>query len=270
MRFRKELIALAAALLLSAAPALGQPAGSPPGTEPSNPDAVLNQKLDKDVQLVLRDAADALGMVRFDRSRTPPRNQYDVVHTYEFVGAGMYAGQKAAKATIGIDFGIYAIRADVETAAGEHDIKVASGQLAWDESKPGVFAKAGTTNAAERLRLTWILPPAVIHAAVKAPEKVKVATQDGRKELIVALPDGSEVKGVLNPRNVMTRIEMRTGGKTYVGEYDDFRSDVQDMEVMFPYKIVQTVDGQVVTDLALSEHYANPYVIFPVPKELGR
>ena len=231
---------------------------------------MLNQKLDKDVQLVLRDAADSLGMVRFDRSRNPPRNQYDVVHTYEFVGSGIYGGQKATKATIGVDFGIVAIRADLETAPDKREITVASGQLSWDETVPGQFAKVGGTSAADRLRLTWILPQAVIHAAVKAPEKVKSTTVNGRKQLSVTLADGTEVRGLMNERNVMTRVEMQVGGKTYVGEYDDFRSDVQDMEVMFPYKLVQKVDGQVVTDLAITEHYANPYVIFPVPKELRR
>ena len=189
---------------------------------------MLNQKLEKDVQLVWRGAADSLGMVRFDRSRNPPRNQYDVVHTYEFVGSGIYGGQKATKATIGVDFGIVAIRADLETAPDKREITVASGQLSWDETVPGQFAKVGGTSAADRLRLTWILPQAVIHAAVKAPEKVKSTTVNGRKQLSVTLADGTEVRGLMNERNVMTRVEMQVGGKTYVGEYDDFRSDVQD------------------------------------------
>ena len=37
---------------------------------------------------------------------------------------------------------------------------------------------------------------------------------------------------------------------------------------MFPSRIVQKVDGRVVADLTVTEALANPYLIFPPPREL--
>jgi hypothetical protein len=38
---------------------------------------------------------------------------------------------------------------------------------------------------------------------------------------------------------------------------------------MFPTHIVNKVDGRTVADLTISEALANPYLIFPPPKELA-
>jgi hypothetical protein len=37
---------------------------------------------------------------------------------------------------------------------------------------------------------------------------------------------------------------------------------------MFPTRIVQKVDGRTIADLTVTEALANPYMIFPPPKEL--
>lgn len=37
---------------------------------------------------------------------------------------------------------------------------------------------------------------------------------------------------------------------------------------MFPERIVQKVDGRVVAELTVTESLANPYMIFPPPKEV--
>jgi hypothetical protein len=39
---------------------------------------------------------------------------------------------------------------------------------------------------------------------------------------------------------------------------------------MFPSHIVQKVDGRAVADLTVTEALANPYLIFPPPKELAQ
>ena len=37
---------------------------------------------------------------------------------------------------------------------------------------------------------------------------------------------------------------------------------------MFPSHIVQKVDGRTVADLTVTDALANPYMIFPTPKEV--
>jgi hypothetical protein len=44
--------------------------------------------------------------------------------------------------------------------------------------------------------------------------------------------------------------------------------DFQGYGVMFPSRIVQKIDGRTVADLTVTEALANPYLIFPPPKEM--
>ncbi len=258
---------------VAAIPAWSQALPTRPATQgvvekPSNMDPATSKNLTEIVAATIRDAADGMGMARWDRNKAPPRIAYDTVHSFMFYASGTYGEVKSNKITISMDYVLPGIRADVEKAPGQREITVAAGKLSWDESKPGVFAKASTQAAADRQRLMWIFPPAIVHAAVMAPEKVKVADRAGRKEMTVVAPDGTEIKALLGAKNRISNVEMQSGGKTYVGEYADYIEDFQDLEVMLPSKVVQKIDGKVVNDFTIWEHYPNPYVIFPTPKEL--
>ena len=59
------------------------------------------------------------------------------------------------------------------------------------------------------------------------------------------------------------------GTKLYSGDYSNFTNDQMDYHVYGPHKIVQKVDGKVVTDLTLEYHWTIPYLVFPTPKELA-
>jgi hypothetical protein len=107
----------------------------------------------------------------------------------------------------------------------------------------------------------------VILAGAKAPDRVKVADRGGVMELSVALPDGTEIKELLDAKNLATHVEMRVGGQVLSADYAEYK-DFQDYGVMFPTRIVQKVDGRVVADLTVTEALANPYLIFPPPKDL--
>jgi len=50
------------------------------------------------------------------------------------------------------------------------------------------------------------------------------------KELSVALPDGSEVTGRLDARNLTTHVELRTGAQVLSADYTDYK-DFQDYGV---------------------------------------
>src|SRR5262249_26481831 len=219
----------------------------------------------------LTDAASALGMVRgLNRA-------LDVVNMFEYTASGTMADPsggapaKVGRITAGYDYVIPAARVDIEKIAPDgktaRDIGVAAGQLAWDESTPGIYLRPASTPAAERLRPIWLIPHGVILAGAKAPGKVGAADRGGVKELSVTLADGSEVKALLDAKNLTTPVEMKGGAKLFSADSADYK-DFQDYGVMFPSRIVQKVDGRVVADLTVTEALANPYLIFPPPKEL--
>jgi hypothetical protein len=221
---------------------------------------------------VLTDAAHALGMVRgLNRS-------LEVVNMFEYTASGTMAGpdgtdSKVVRITAGYDYVIPAARVDIERTGPDgrsaREIEVAAGPLAWDEATPGIYLRPARMSAAERLRPIWLLPHGVILAGARAPDKVRVAERGEAKELTVALPDGTEAKALLDAKNFATHVEMRVGGQVLSADYTDYK-DFQDYGVMFPARIVQHVDGRVVADLTVTEALANPYLIFPPPKELAK
>ena len=259
MRDRNELLTalVAAALWTVIAGATPAPAQAP-STDPA-------------AKKALTDAANALGMVRgLNRA-------LDVVTMFEYTASGTMADSngggpdKVSRVTAGYDYVIPAARVDIEKTAPDgktaRDIAVAAGQFSWDESTPGIYLRPTSTPAAERLRPIWLLPHGLILAGAKAPDKVKVADKGGVRELSAALPDGTEVKGLLDAKNLTTHVELKTGAQVLSADYADYK-DFQDYGVMFPSRIVQKVDGRVVADLTVTEALANPYLIFPPPKEL--
>jgi hypothetical protein len=213
----------------------------------------------------LTEAAKVLGMVRgLERSLT-------IVNMFEYTANGTLAdpagvASEVKRITASYDYVIPAARVDVEKA-GERTIEVAAGSLAWDEETPGIYRRPAGTPATERLKLIWLLPHGVILAGAKAPDKVTVAEKRGQRELTVPLPSGLEAKGVLDAAGLMTRVEIRIGAQLFSGDYSDYK-DFQGYGVMFPTRIVQKVDGRTIADLTVTEALANPYMIFPPPKEL--
>jgi hypothetical protein len=225
---------------------------------------------DPAVRKTLTDAAKALGMVRgLERA-------LDIVNMLEYTASGTVADatgkpDKVSRITAGYDYVIPAARVDIETATPEgptrREITVASGALAWDEATPGIYLGPASTSAAERLRPIWLLPHGVILAAAKTPAKVKLTA--GSNGLIAALPDGTEITGVLGADNLITHVEFKAGAHQFSGDYSDFK-DFQGYGVMFPSRIVQKMDGKVVADLTVTEALANPNLIFPPPKEVSQ
>jgi hypothetical protein len=256
MQWRLRLVlALGVGVIAGAAPAAEQ-------VRPANP-----------AQKTLIDAANALGMVRgLERSLT-------IVNMFAFTANGTMtdpkggAPYKVTKIVADYDYVIPAARVEVERTGPdgktEHDIAVAAGQLAWDESKPGVYLRAAAASAAERLRQLWLLPHAIVLLGAKAPDKVNVTASAGVKELAVALPDGTELNSLLDAKNFPTHVEFQAGGKTFSADFSDYK-DFAEYGVMFPSHIVQMLDGRVVADLTVTDALPNPYMVFPPPKELAQ
>lgn len=253
MRYRSEMFAMVLAMAAGIAPALAQ---SP------MPDAATKK--------AFTEAANALGMVRgLQRSLT-------VVNMFEYTAGGTMADVNGAPGTVrritaGYDYVIPAARVDIEMLAPDgsvhRGIQVGAGKLSWDESTPGIYLRPGATSAADRLKQIWLLPHGLILAGANALDKVKLAERNGQKEFRVPLPDGGEALGLVGDKNLMTHVEFKAGPQVFAADYADYK-DFQDYGVMFPSRIVQKIDGRVVADLTVTEALANPYLIFPPPKEL--
>jgi len=249
MPYRREIFAVMLAMAAGIAPALAQDAAT---------------------RKAFTDAANALGMVRgLQRSLT-------VVNMFEYTASGTMAEANGApgkvkRITAGYDYVIPAARVDVETAAPDgalhRSIQVAAAQLSWDESTPGIYLRPGATSAADRLKQIWLLPHGLILAGAKALDRVRIADKGRQKELSVPLPDGSLALGIVGEKSLITHVEFKVGPQVFAGDYADYK-DFQDYGVMFPSRIVQKIDGRVVADLTVTEALANPYLIFPPPKEL--
>jgi hypothetical protein len=253
---RNEIFVVLAAILAATAPVYGQAPSA-----------------DTAAKKALTDAANALGMVR------GVARSLEVVNMLEYTASGTRAAPngggeyKVRRITAGYDYAIPAARADVETIASDgsvsRNIEVAAGPLSWDESMPGIYLRPGATSAAVRLKQIWLLPHGLILAGAKALDQVKAADRGGLKELSVSLPDGTQVKGLLGEKNLLNHVEFKIGEQLLSGDYADYK-DFHGYGVMFPSHIVQKVDGRAVADLTVTDALANPYLVFPPPRELAQ
>jgi len=229
-------------------------------------------------------AADALGMVRTVQRRM------DSINAVQFSGTGTLRRPTSARrwteyeivdATIGMSYYIPALRWDMTLRAADgtetRTVEVVRDDRAWNEVTPGVSPTEAPGKAAERLQQIWLTPHGIVRAAVDAeaanPGAVTVGTERGRSTLTVTV-NGIAMTAVLDannrPERVTAAIDHPVLGRTdLTATYSDY-IDWQALDVYFPKRIVQTLDGETSLDLTVSEFFQNPYVIFPTPEQLAR
>jgi hypothetical protein len=269
---------------VSATNAIPPPTGAPAGTVFTKV-AVdgyfyhLPQGSDKnlDAVRVLVAASDGMGMTRVatwvnniqdgDGTRSCIGCSTD---SFEYRGTGMFNGQQVKVVSLKFDYRFPAIRTDVTLPDGTETVTVAKQNMTWDESTPGVFKAVSKQPAAERLLPAMLLPPAaVVYGAYFAPKITATKSPDGTALMTVPVPSlGTDVKATVDAQGDIIHTEISYGGKLYSGDYSDFENDKMDYHVFGPHKIVQKVDGKVVTDLTLDYHWTNPYLVFPTPAPL--
>ena len=191
------------------------------------------------------------------------------------------ASGKVTDMKIGIDYVIPAIRTDWVVAPpplpkgakgpakpGVRKVEVASGNLAWDESVPGVYSGPATTSAADRIRLTCLTPHGVILAALVMPQTVKFGTEGAAQTLSSACPIGGNIKTTMNADKRPAKIELTQNGETWSAEFSNYTHDDQGFEVFFPRHIREFHAGKLVADLTVTKGLPNPYMLFPVPSQV--
>jgi hypothetical protein len=250
----------------------------------------------KGIDPAIRAAADALGMVRDSRLVIGQLN------LLEYVGHGTVVDLESASPGQLIEVSRYAYavsyhfpasRLDYEGPDGARTVRVVKKDRAWNEEMPGINPSP-SGNAAFRAQMIWLTPHGAIHAAAFASAKkcldgkdcdvpIRVGNEDGKTVITVSVNDRSykttlgadnrpeRVEAVITmpggtPRKIVAIYSGYRNGQSMGGEaLDKFHSGTY-----WPGHIVQEIDGIKVLDIAMSEGWSNPYVIFPEPELLAK
>jgi hypothetical protein len=231
-----------------------------------------------DALRILIRAANSLGQMRDNQYQADPKvgGYYlvlgDTSLAMRIDGDGTWNGQKA-HVVLDWDYGTPGIRLDVSTDGGKtHQIQVAANNLAWDEKSPGVYSGPAQTSVQERLILAYLMPSEAMLELRDGLLSAKASKAGARDVTTVAVPRlGAGVNNVItfDADGHPVHSEIALNGHTYTGDFDEFLADRMDMAVNFSHHVVLKVDGKETANLELNWHQVNPYVIFPVPKEVA-
>ena len=237
-----------------------------------------------DVKETLYRIGDALGMLRGTEER-------DSIITMDWRGTGTmtvngqscrvnYRGQVRYLPTA-------SLRTDATCMGGARMVQVVAGNLAWNETTPGVGATPAMDALNDRLVQLWSLPHAVYKGALLAGANAKTSLENGTLYLTYPLPApaGAMARVALNTTDAIEltmdsgekyqlsywvdRVEIRMGNvvtETTYSDYAELNEPDYRSEVMFPKRIVQKRGGTTIADLTIERtNTYNPYVVMPVP-----
>lgn len=260
------------------------PAAKPKAVAAKHPTAAATKTTaaPTDVNKTLKNAADALGMLR-------GINRVDAINRMEYWASGTSSitGQPAVveyHATL--SYNPPGLRVDISHpsvtgAKQQHMIQVVNDKYAWNETEPGAGLEGSKGTATpdsesydERYLQLWTFPYGVVKSALAAGDDAKLSTEDGAT--VVTFPmsgrlSGITVKATLNAKKLVTKVV--TSGKVATefdySEYGDHGDDPSD--VQFPGHIIEKRDGKVVMDLRVKmDDPNNPYAIFPTPPSVAQ
>lgn len=251
-----------------------------------------------DVETILYKAADTLGMLR-----TPSEVDRLLTMVYAGTGTALLGGEPCAMESYRASvryaipnarhtFPVPAMRVDFtcrdDDGESERHVQVVAGELAWNETEPGIGAAPAPKTVRERLFQLWILPHSLLKAATAAGSRTVASTEGGNPVLMFPLPpplDDTTAKITLDPdvflhhtmpngtrrefSHRITRVEIEFDGESVVVSYADYRDWNEEdykSDVLLPGTIVQTRNGTTAFDLTLNwSNTYNPYVVMPVP-----
>jgi hypothetical protein len=281
MRFSKTLLAASLATLAATA-FVATATADVLGAKPIAVDGykyggnlVVGADKNLDAVRMLIKAADAMGQLRDNQYGG---SQYlvlgDTTNAMRMDATGTWNGVKNAHVVLDWDYRVPGVRLDVTSQDGKsRTITVAANNLAWDEKTPGVFAGQAATSVPERLVIAYLMPSAVILTGRDAADTMKLS-KDATAHNVLTIPvpklgAGVNLVATLSADNQPIHTQIVLNGHTYTGDFDEFIADRMDMAVIFSHHVTIKVDGKDYADVELNWHQANPYLIFPVPKEVA-
>ena len=238
--------------------------------------------IDKGPKFAVELPAEVIGMVRGGQRNTKGFNvlEFTAVGTMAEPGAdGTWHTYKVAKIIADSDFIIPASRVDLSlvdaNGHAKHEIRVISGQKAWNEEKPGINGTPmPATVVDDRLREIWLTPQGAMWGALRAEEandKVMISNESGR--LVISYPwNGDTVKITFDAGQRPRQVEIKThsnayGNTTLVATYSGYK-DFQGYLAPFPTKMTYNAGSRVILDLDVTNAQVNPYVIFSIPQNM--
>jgi len=242
-----------------------------------------------DVKTTLYKMADVLGMLR-------GTEESDSIITMQWWATGtMNAGGQPCTLTSyhgSVRFNIPGLRVDYTCAGpdgkpGKRSVEVVAGNVAWNETAPGVGGTPALSTVNERLLQIWTLPQGIVKAATAAGASAKVTLEGGVVYVSFPLPAplNGTAKAALNTTdaveltmdngkkyqltNTIDRLETRMGTvvtETTFSDYGDWNEADYHSDVWFPRRITQKRGGVTILDLTVDKtNTYNPYVVMPVP-----
>lgn len=260
------------------------------------------------LESVLYDAANSLGMLRTVQ-------EIDSITSQEIWAEGTVNvdGQtfQASNYRLSLNYYVTGMRVDItRTGPGgeSRQIEVVSGDIAWNETEPGLNPTAAPGTERERLVQYWTNPIGVVKAAVLAGDAAEVTPDGDDIALTFPLPapvDDVTMTATLRRDNdlfiywasepeaqarirdrvlpmyalmeglvgtYITRVETQLDDvvtETTYSEYGDWNVDDNKADVMWPRRIIQTRGDVTVLDLRVTlTNTYNPYVVMRVPDAL--
>lgn len=273
------------------------------------PAAQVAGPADPELEAVLYDAANSLGMLRTIEER-------DSITSQEAWADGtMSINGETVRVTdyrLSLNYHVTGMRVDIRytDASGDEQrqIEVVAGDLAWNETEPGLGATPAPGAERERLVQYWTNPIGVVKAAVAAGDAAEVTREGDDIVLTFPLPapvDDVTMTATLRRDNdlfiywasepeaqarirdrvlpmyalmeglvgtYITRVETQLDDvvtETTYSEYGDWNVDDNKADVMWPRRIIQTRGDVTVLDLRVTlTNTYNPYVVMRVPDAL--
>lgn len=216
---------------------------------------------------VLTDIADALGMIR------GVQREWRSINRIFYVGSGSIrlsdgGVREASRIMTEMSFTQRANRIDVTNDSGR-TIEVARGEIAWNETEPGI----GATPAANPAGRTWrnvTVPQGAVRAAledyVADAGSVELGRAGPHQQVAFDTAEG-RVSMLIGPDRRPFRINLRSAAGEIVTDVSEYR-DFEKLGVWFPAHLRRSSGGEVFETITVSEYRSNPYVIFPVPPAL--
>jgi hypothetical protein len=261
----------------------------------------------KDIDPVVRAAAEVMGMVRtralvIGQVNLPEFSGKGTMVDLEAASPG--AAVEVSRYNYAVSIHLPAARLDYEGPQTGRTIRVVKGTRAWNESWNMDRTRLDTVpsdKAALRAQMMWVQPHAFLHAAAFFTGKkcldgkacttpVRIAQENGKAVVELAI-NGHTYKATMGadkrPEQIETMIALAGGTKKIVATYADYRtgekpdagfSNAEGKDALdrfhsgtyWPSRIVHTVDGTKVLELAVTEGWANPYQVFPDPELLAK
>jgi hypothetical protein len=240
--------------------------------------------IQKGPKTAVETAAEVIGMVRGGQRTTTSFNvlEFTATGTMAEPGTdGSWQSYKIVKLVDASDFVIPASRFDVHlvdlNGHAKHEIRVAAGQQAWNEEKPGINGTSmPATVGGDRLRLIWLTPQGAMWAALRAvdaKEDVMISNEGGR--LAISYPwNGERVRisfdAGLRPQRVEVKAHSNAYGDTTLEATYSGYKDFQGYLAPFPTKMTYKAGNRVILDLNITDAQVNPYAIFTTPENMQK